>query len=79
MTEIIGIIVLIFFSIIFLIDVIFMFNDKKKSDERLVAELAKHTINIIDLEIHVETLSNKCKELATEITHLKNKEKNDDK
>lgn len=57
MTEIISIVLLLFLSIIFLIDVILTVRSNRKNKEELVSEVSRHTIDIADLKANLEEFS----------------------
>ena len=56
MTEIINIVLLLFLSIIFLIDVILTVRSNRKNKEELVSEVSRHTIDIADLKVTLDNL-----------------------
>jgi predicted transcriptional regulator len=56
MTEIISIVLLLFLSIIFLIDVILTVRSNRKNKEELVSEVSRHTIDIADLKVTLDNL-----------------------
>jgi uncharacterized protein YoxC len=56
MTEIISIVLLLFLSIIFLVDVILTVRSNRKNKEELVSEVSRHTIDIADLKVTLDNL-----------------------
>jgi Fe2+ transport system protein B len=57
MTEIISIVLLLFLSIIFLVDVILTVRSNRKNKEELVSEVSRQTIDIADLKANLEEFS----------------------
>jgi len=56
MTEIISIVLLLFLSIIFLIDVILTVRSNRKNKEELVSEVSRQTIDIAELKVTLDNL-----------------------
>jgi predicted nucleic acid-binding Zn-ribbon protein len=56
MTEIISIVLLLFLSIIFLVDVILTVRSNRKNKEELVSKVSRQTIDIADLKVTLDNL-----------------------
>jgi hypothetical protein len=56
MTEIISIVLLLFLSIIFLVDVILTVRSNRKNKEELVSEVSRQTIDIAELKVTLDNL-----------------------